>query len=531
MVKFLILISFIITSSIVCAQSNDEFVLGTCSQDLGRDIVIDPHGNKYILSHLPFGYRTYSTITKLSPSNNIIWSKGFMQSVPSYHVEANTLELFNNSLIITGRTFNMNTTVTGNTLFISKIDTSGTLDWTNIYNTGRAHSLVVKDDRFYVTGEAYEGVEKYFFVMSADTIGNVLWNKKFHHNEHSGGSDIKSTSDGNLIATGYFELDNTIANNAVGAVKLDTAGNVLWKNYYLLYDDSLNYRIPGGIYTHVIESDYDSSYFIQGTHNISSEISHTFLLNLNPNDGQVISNLSYDFSPVSEASISVELINTNNGYAVVGQDRWGVLDNDIIAMALDYSGNPIWARSYGDTSNNKSAAIIKTATGFSIVGTTEDFYPLNYTYEDAYYFELDNIGMAPNVLDTALNITVGTIPTVPYSNIIESDYTTSIESITLIDTIVNGFVNPQLCPFVDVNEIELDGSFIVFPNPANTYISAIIPENESLKSLILMNNQGKKIRALLDGESELKIDQLPSGTYFLRITTESKSVIRRVVVN
>jgi hypothetical protein len=426
----------------------------------------------------------------------------------------------------------MNSTVTGaRIVFISKIDTSGTLQWTNIYNNGVSQSMVVQDERIYITGTAFEGLDKYFFVMSTDTMGNVIWNKKFHHNLQSFGSDIKYTSDGNLIATGGFELNNQPANHRVGAIKLDTAGNVLWKNYYQFYDDSVNYKFSGG-YNNIIESDYDSSYIIQGSYDAGVESNRTFLLNLDPNTGQIISNTSYDYSPGTNVSISVDLINSNNGYTLVGQDHFGIFDTDIVAMAVDYSGIPIWARSYGNTSSNWAVAVEETANGFAIIGTTENFYPSNYTHEDGYYFELDTLGMAPSVINPTLNVVVDNIsPTVAYSDIIVTDYVTSQESFTLTDTIVGGLVDASLCPFVGLDENETNGIYTVFPNPASAFISVRIPDSETLKSLTLMNNQGATILFLNEGETEMKLEQLSSGVYFLQITTDAVSVTRKVLVN
>jgi hypothetical protein len=452
---------------------------------------------------------------------------------PWFIVEANALEWLNNSLVVSGRLYNINSTVTGASIvFISKIDTSGTIQWTNIYNNGVSQSMVVQDDRIYATGVALEGPEKYFFVMSTDTMGNVIWNKKFHHNLQSFGSDIKYTSDGNLIATGGFELNNQPANNRVGAIKLDTAGNVLWKNYYQFYDDSVNYKLNGYNFNHIIESDYDSSYIIQGYYDAEVESARTFLLKLDPNTGQVISNTSYDYSPGTNVSISVDLINSKNGYTLVGQDHFGVFDTDIVAMEVNPNFNPIWARSYGDISQNQSVLVQETATGLTILGNTENFYPQNYTFEDAYYFELDSVGMAPNVINPNLDIVVDSInPTVAYSDIIVSDYITSQEAFTLTDTIVGGLLDPSLCDYVGLQEEELNSLYKVFPNPASTFISVRIPDSETLKSLTLMNNQGATILFLNEGETEMDFEQLSSGVYFLQITTDAVSVTRKVLVN
>jgi hypothetical protein len=531
MAKLILIISFIITSSSISAQSYDELVLGDCEINRGKDVLFDPYGNKFVLTFTFSTYRSFSTITKLSPSNDVIWSKGFTQLEPWFDVEANTLEWLNNSLVVSGRLYNMNSTVTGSRIvFISKIDTSGTIQWTNIYNNGVSQSMVVQDDRIYITGTALEGLDRYFFVMSTDTMGNVIWNKKFQHNIQSEGSDIKYTSDGNLIATGSF-VNNQQVNHRVGAIKLDTAGNVLWKNYYQFYDDSVNYKFSGG-YNNIIESDYDSSYIIQGYYDAEVESARTFLLNLDPNTGQVISNTSYDYSPGTNVSISVDLINTKNGYVVVGQDHFGVFDTDIVAMAVDYSGNPMWARSYGNTSSNWAVGVKETETGFTILGTTESFYPSNNTSEDGYYFELDTLGMAPSVINPTLNVVVDNIsPTVAYSDIIVSDYVTIQESFTLTDTIVGGLVDPSLCPFVGLDENELNGMYTVFPNPTSTFISVRIPDSETLKSLTLMNNQGATILFLNEGETEMEFEQLSSGVYFLQITTDAVSVTRKVLVN
>ncbi|MFT6244099.1 MAG: hypothetical protein ACJA0U_001581 [Salibacteraceae bacterium] len=72
MAKLILIISFIITSSSISAQSYDELVLGDCEINRGKDVLFDPYGNKFILTYTISASRKYSTITKLNPSNDLI---------------------------------------------------------------------------------------------------------------------------------------------------------------------------------------------------------------------------------------------------------------------------------------------------------------------------------------------------------------------------------------------------------------------------------------------------------------------------
>ncbi|MEO6636784.1 MAG: T9SS type A sorting domain-containing protein, partial [Ginsengibacter sp.] len=77
------------------------------------------------------------------------------------------------------------------------------------------------------------------------------------------------------------------------------------------------------------------------------------------------------------------------------------------------------------------------------------------------------------------------------------------------------------------------GSFVIFPNPANNYISISAPNNIAGNTLLtLYDALGKKLfsKMMAGAADELNTSALPDGTYVLKIGNNNISVTRKVLV-
>jgi hypothetical protein len=87
----------------------------------------------------------------------------------------------------------------------------------------------------------------------------------------------------------------------------------------------------------------------------------------------------------------------------------------------------------------------------------------------------------------------------------------------------------QIEPFVTSTHATPAQPFSVYPNPTSSSLTVHSPENASMQ-LDLFHFSGQQIMHSEEGQSTLRVDMLPSGMYFLRISTSGAVVQLPVVI-
>ena len=118
-------------------------------------------------------------------------------------------------------------------ILVSKIDSAGILEWTNILEAGNhtnsAYSLKeYVDGSFIVTGYAENGPPFTFhpYIIKLSPHGKLVWAKQYlsDSNNFCTINDMEFTSDGFLIHS--YNSNNTVI------LATDTAGNMLWNKLF-----------------------------------------------------------------------------------------------------------------------------------------------------------------------------------------------------------------------------------------------------------------------------------------------------------
>jgi hypothetical protein len=118
-----------------------------------------------------------------------------------------------------------------------RTDSTGTLLWEDFYGGSSddyAHSLRnTSDGGFIITGyTASQGPGPYsLWLIKTDGSGNVEWDQTLGGTEGEVGQDVRQTSDGGYIITGY----TTTWGSGLGdlwLVRTDGSGNMLWDSYF-----------------------------------------------------------------------------------------------------------------------------------------------------------------------------------------------------------------------------------------------------------------------------------------------------------
>lgn len=229
--------------------------------------------------------------------------------------------------------------------YVQKLDASGNFVWAktfggilydavnsitvdatgNIYTTGYFNGTVDLDPGAGVASFTTAGSTD-AFVQKLDASGNFMWAKSFGGSSHENGISITLDASGNIYTTGYFngtvDFDpglgvanlSSAGNNDVFIQKLDTSGNFIWaKSVGWLSDDqglSITVDNSGNVFT--------AGYF-SGT------------IDFDPGPG--LANLS------------------------------SAGNNDVFVQKLDASGNFVWAKSFGGSSDDEAFAVAVDASG------------------------------------------------------------------------------------------------------------------------------------------------------------------------
>ncbi len=239
------------------------------------------------------------------------------------------------------------TSVASVDVFVQKLDASGNFQWARSFGSGGSSfdiGFSIKTDtagNVYTTGY-FEGTGDFdpgagtailssagsadVFIQKLGASGNFLWARSFGGLAYDGGGSSTIDPSGNVYTIGYFagtvDFDpgagtanlNSVGSRDIFVQKLDTYGNFLWARSF--GDSSDDYGVS-------ISVDPSGNVYTTGT----------FLGTVDFNPGAGIANLT------SAGNI------------------------DVFVQKLDASGNFLWARSFGSTSNNFVSSISVDALG------------------------------------------------------------------------------------------------------------------------------------------------------------------------
>lgn len=99
------------------------------------------------------------------------------------------------------------------------------------------------------------------------------------------------------------------------------------------------------------------------------------------------------------------------------------------------------------------------------------------------------------------------------------------------DTCVSSFSNHACTPiYLNYEDLIRRSEVICFPNPANEYLTIKSSEEIEKVTIYSMIGENLLIKVTKSMEYPLDVRTLPSGVYFLRITTSSGDQCRKIVI-
>ena len=81
-----------------------------------------------------------------------------------------------------------------------------------------------------------------------------------------------------------------------------------------------------------------------------------------------------------------------------------------------------------------------------------------------------------------------------------------------------------------INDVSVDKSIFIYPNPANDILNFTLPHNLVLSDVIVYDITGKVVVNKLNAEvKQIDVSQLGSGVYFVKFISDDKSIIKKFV--
>ncbi|MCP4438044.1 MAG: T9SS type A sorting domain-containing protein [Aureispira sp.] len=483
-------------------------------------------------------------IMKLNSTGNLVWAKNFGGNGYDEGLDI-TIDPTGN-IITTGRfsgtvdfdpSSNGVTSLTSNgsyDIFIQKLDSSGNFIWAksigsdlpddagavatdhlgNIYTCGSFRDTIDLNPNAS-TMYSYSAGNSDIFIQKLDPSGNFIWAKSIGgtSNEHTYGMEINNSND--IYITGFFEgsidfnpnagINNSTSNGSsdIFILKLDENGSFIWN------------KTMGGPST-----DEGKDITLDNLGNVYTTGYYNWTVDFDPNAG--VNNLS-------------SVVNTK----------------DIFIQKLDPSGNFIWAKGVGGSSQYDVGYSIATDNMNNIYLTgsffnTVDFDPntgvSNLTsngLSDIFILKLDNSGsfiwaehLGGNNNEIGYSISLDDLSNIYVTGFFKEtvDFDPSIGTFNLSAQADDDLFIFKLSQSLTTPITNLESSkegINIFPNPTN----GIIYFDKSMTGLLqIYTLDGKEVwtKNIID-KNDLNLSALKNGVYILTITTDKERIKKKII--
>lgn len=396
-------------------------------------------------------------------------------------------------------------------VYAIKLDASGNLMWSRLYRgEGTSSSGCVRitaNHDFVICGSTADSVANHNggFVLRIDSVGNIVWTKKYTEIPYTAGQDFRSireTQNGDFIMCGNRNM-----------FRLDASGNVLWSKTPSL--GITNYdavEMPGGDIVCI------------GHH--GTTYCRVFRYTAN---GTMLWAKEYQSGP---ALFGESLVPTWDGFTFAAAGR-SIPSTGARLVHVDHNGNVLWAREYpfanGGTIYYPDIDLERTADGgyaFSTYGQDSGYF----LGVQRLIVKVDSMGGNP-CWSNPVSVQVS----VPSTSGQVNYYTYSVDLISSTPTTVMPFVTPMniLC-LESGTEYISSTDFHLFPNPADNELTVTLPHADGKTYCIEVYNsigqlvlESKTVFSAQTQSANLDITSLTLGLYFLEISENGAPVAKR----
>ncbi|MGG5210711.1 T9SS type A sorting domain-containing protein [Chryseobacterium sp. MIQD13] len=286
-------------------------------------------------------------IIKLTPTGSIQWEKSFGGYGGD---DANSIEqTIDGGYIVAGTSTSTNGDVTGNhgstDYWVVKLNSAGDLQWQKSLggsDTDFGYSITQTPDSGYVVagtsfsddGDVTGNHGNFdYWIVKLDTTGNLQWQKSYGEIYYDYAFDIKNTSDGGYIVSGYSESTpiKGYGSNDYWMIKLLPNGNMEW-------DKKLGG--PTDDYAMAAQQTSDGGYVISG---FSNSVTGPPTLNYNYWVVKLLGNKELGISEASGSGKPVLYPNPAKDFVYISS-----LPGETTISITDMSGRKLFSENYND---------------------------------------------------------------------------------------------------------------------------------------------------------------------------------------
>jgi len=327
-----------------------------------------------------YGSRDFA-IYKLNSNGNKVWFKHYGGVSGDYG--RSIQQTSDGGYIVAGYSYSY--TYGDYDIAIYKLNSSGNKVWFKHYGGTQddyGNSIQQTSDGGYIVAgytESYTHGGEDFAIYKLNSNGNKVWFKHYGGTNYERAHSIQQTSDSGFIVAGDT-YSYTYGNNDFAIYKLDSNGNKVWFKHYggTNYDEGKS-----------IEQTSEGGYILGGSTWSYTNGKYDFAIYKLDSNGNKVWFKHYGGSQ-SDMADSIKQT-TDGGYIVAGYTgSFTYGSGDFAIYKLNSSGDKVWFKNYGGTSNDSAYSIQQTSDGgYIIVGETESY---TYGYGDFAIYKLDSAG-------------------------------------------------------------------------------------------------------------------------------------------
>lgn|GEM_PF-2204258 len=399
MKKILIVLTVFCSVTTVHGQTFQK-TYGTIKDDYGLKII---HCNDNNYGIIGFNGETEGIyLLNLDSLGNTIWQRTYDPPSEWYINFANSFQQTPDSgFIITGTV--IYTSGDGNDICLIKTNSTGDILWTKFYagtDNGYSHGfaneiIITSDNGFAVVGKFENGnnTDKKVFLIKTDINGNIEWLKYFGGTQVDEGYSLKQTSDGGYIIAGSTKSYGQ-GSNDVYLLRISSSGNLVWTKTY-----GGNHRE----YACHLELANDGGYILTGLATVSGEgkdINEELFLMKTDSSGNPV--WAYTYGENSNEKGNSVKQTSDGGFIATGYtSSSGAGQEDVYLLKTDSFGNVMWSRTIGGSSTEQGNDVIQQGENYLIVGETRNF---SKGLKDIYLIKTDSLGNDTCKTNTAITI-------------------------------------------------------------------------------------------------------------------------------
>ncbi|WP_448516390.1 carboxypeptidase regulatory-like domain-containing protein [Pseudothermotoga sp.] len=257
-------------------------------------------------------------------------------------------------------------------VYILKLDANGNKVWEKTFGGSydeRAYCIQQTSDGGYVVAGYTRSPSKWedVYILKLDANGNKVWEKTFGGSDNDGAYSVQQTNDGGYVAAGYTKSFGSGWYDAY-LLKLDATGNKVWEKTF-----------GGNSWDEVCSiQPIDGGYIVAGyTSSFGSGSYDVYILKLDTSGNEVWSKTFGGSS--DDLAWSIQQTN-DGGYIVAGYTKsFGAGGEDVYILKLDANGNKVWEKTFGGSYDERAYCIQQTSDGgYIVAGYTSSFGAGNY---------------------------------------------------------------------------------------------------------------------------------------------------------